>query len=344
MAASTLVGLPEALRDYGLPVTLVDGWRTRGSGAFGRYEGVLLHHTAERWRVGSDAGLHSVVHGSRSAPPPVAAGYVGRSRVAGHRLNRVYMVSAEVANHAGTRKDPLSGRVVPGEVGGNSELVGWEVAHDGLDEPVTDEMIETVAAVAAATHDYCGTDPRRTWGHREWRRKKIDPVYSMSMMRDLVVARRRAGPGTGTGTGTGITLLSHGSTTALEDDMPLTRADAELVADTIYNRQVRFPAIGRFAAGTAPTHQHLGWLVARGRFIADEVAAARVRDAANAATIAALAEALTRALSGVGNDNVDTASVIAEVGGKVDQAVADVRSDLDNERAAAEAFAPDPQP
>lgn len=154
------LGLADRIRAAGVDVVEVAGWQTRGSESF-RPRGSVNHHTAGP-RAGTVPSLRICTHGRADLPGPLCQVLLGRDL-------RAYVIAAGRANHAG-----------PGGwrgLAGNSSVYGLEVEHVGTTaEPVSDELIEAMAAVHAAF--LCGVeapDPGLVCQHAEWApRRKVD--------------------------------------------------------------------------------------------------------------------------------------------------------------------------
>jgi hypothetical protein len=132
------IGLATRLRDMGLRVKEVDGWRTRGSSSF-HPRGAVTHHTAG-----------AALSPGRIAPSLEICTH-GRSDLAGPLCNiymdyegTIYTVAAGRANRAGI-PDGGSCRGMTG----NSSAWGFEIEHQGRGvlEP---ERAEIAAAAQAA--------------------------------------------------------------------------------------------------------------------------------------------------------------------------------------------------
>jgi hypothetical protein len=124
--------LPTLLRDAGLEVEEIDGWRTRGrpasTGDFAPV-GVLNHHTgasANGWTLAREMAyaIWMFITGRPpSLPAPLCQIALGRS-------GTVYLGAAGRANHAGTAK--ASGSVAAGD--GNSLYIGIEWMLSGTEK------------------------------------------------------------------------------------------------------------------------------------------------------------------------------------------------------------------
>lgn len=151
--------LADRLRDAGLAVLEVEGWRTRGADTL-HAKAFVRHHTAGS-ATGDTPSLGIVVNGRSDLPGPLANIYLGRDRV-------VYVVAAGKANHAGTP----DGGSWKGCLG-NSDAYGLEIEHPGT-SPLADDMHALAArACAAIIAGRFGTS--MVCDHKEWApSRKID--------------------------------------------------------------------------------------------------------------------------------------------------------------------------
>src|SRR5437762_7460474 len=165
MSDFPLTWMGKALRDRGLKVRAVKGWRTRGRPFSFDPRGVVFHHTASNRKSGSDPSLAICVQGRSDLPGPLCHLMIGRD-------GTVYLVAAGRANHAG-----LGGpwRNIPQD-SANTYTIGVEVENDGVGEPWTDQLLDTCAEVFATL--LVGLHRTQSWliGHKEWAAgRKIDP-------------------------------------------------------------------------------------------------------------------------------------------------------------------------
>lgn len=130
-------GMADRLREWGLNVVEVDGWRERGRST-PRFGGHVSHHTADGPR-GVAPSLGLVIHGgSNTAPGPLANVLQGR---ADDGDDPIFVIAAGTANHAGTGGwGPLSG---------NSTVWGNEIEHTGREE-LPEHRVRIACRVAAA--------------------------------------------------------------------------------------------------------------------------------------------------------------------------------------------------
>lgn len=109
-----VLGLPEALRKFGLTVETVPGWQTRGSDAFNP-GGSIGHHTAGSSR-GTRPSLGICTYGRTDLPGPLCNTFTDRNGVA-------IVVASGRANHAG--------RGLFRGLTGNSAFLGHEAEDEG---------------------------------------------------------------------------------------------------------------------------------------------------------------------------------------------------------------------
>ncbi|HEY9353032.1 MAG TPA: N-acetylmuramoyl-L-alanine amidase [Nocardioides sp.] len=158
--------LPGLLRDAGLRVVEVDGWRDRGRPGSFAPVGVLCHHTATRKSTSDSAVVRLLRVGRSDLPGPL-------SQLGLARDGTVYIIAAGRANHAGRAKS--SGAVAAGD--GNELYIGIEAFNDGVGEPwpaVQREAYELLAAVLSV--EVTGNSAQTVRAHRETSiTGKIDP-------------------------------------------------------------------------------------------------------------------------------------------------------------------------
>jgi hypothetical protein len=169
----------------GLDVTEVDGWQTRGSEAF-RPTGSVHHHTGGALK-GVAPSLGVCINGRSDLPGPLCHVFGPREE-----SNRVYLVAAGKANHAGA--GGWRG------INGNSSVWGLEEEHTGgPNEPVSELRIDRMARVHAAFL-FGTSEALMNCQHREWApgRKPdfIAKFIDADQFRDRIAAhlRRMANP------------------------------------------------------------------------------------------------------------------------------------------------------
>lgn len=171
-------GIAQRLRNFGLNVVEVNGWRTRGSDTFNP-KGSVDHHTAGP-RKGNAPSLGICVNGRADLPGPLCNVLVGRD-------NTCYVVAAGRANHAGTGGW--------GGLQGNASVYGVERENVGDgSEPWTLAQYDTAARVHAALVSAAGARADLVCEHKEWApRRKVDAWgVDGNVMRQLVRDRLAA--------------------------------------------------------------------------------------------------------------------------------------------------------
>lgn len=188
MTYRRLTNLADVLREAGLKVVEVDGWKTRGrptsTGSFDPV-GVLCHHTATG-KSSSDASVvNLLVRGRSDLPGPLAQLGLARD-------GTVYVVAAGRANHAGTAK--ASGTVGAGD--GNALYVGIEAFNDGRGEPWPAAQYDAyVRLCATLSLKITGSSANTVRGHKETSvTGKIDPTFDMGVFRVRVAKAMNATP------------------------------------------------------------------------------------------------------------------------------------------------------
>lgn len=155
------LGLPDALRRFGLKVELVDGWETRGNASFNP-RGSVNHHTAGGPK-GVRPSLAVCVNGRGGTSPlkgPLCNTFLDRNGVA-------IVVAAGRANHAGT--GGFAGLI------GNSAVFGTEAESTGNGKDWTPAQIEAYPRIIAAYHWLMKQKNASTnCNHSTWTSRKID--------------------------------------------------------------------------------------------------------------------------------------------------------------------------
>lgn len=178
---SRILWLADVLRDAGLDVVEVDGWKGRGVAGLTPI-GVMEHHTAGALGRPTPS-LNICINGRAGLPGPLCNVYIGRDL-------RCYVVASGIANHAGVG-GPY-GRI-PRNAGGRY-TVGFEIEHTGTSaESWRPELVEVAARATAAIAarinagaNYAGI------AHKEWTKRKIDPyAWNMVAFRNQVAGLRK---------------------------------------------------------------------------------------------------------------------------------------------------------
>lgn len=174
---------PTILRNAGLTVVEVDGWKTRGrpasTGGFNP-KGVLCHHTATGPSSKNDSVVKLLVNGRSDLPGPLCQFGLGRD-------GTVYLVASGRANHAGKAKQ--STPMPAGD--GNDLYYGIEAFNNGVGEKWSEKQMTAYALLCAVlcvkfTKNGYGT----VRGHKETSvTGKIDPTFSMPDFRKSVEAK-----------------------------------------------------------------------------------------------------------------------------------------------------------
>lgn len=157
MTYRRLTDLADVLRDAGLDVEEIDGWKTRGrpasTGGFSPV-GNLWHHTggAPDTRAYADWMARE---GRADLPAPLC-------HVAVTRGGRMIVSAAGRANHAG--KARAAGPVPAGD--GNALYAGWECMNTGS-EGWTKDQYRAMVVAAAATSLHYGWSAQANRAHRE---------------------------------------------------------------------------------------------------------------------------------------------------------------------------------
>ena len=170
--------LPTVLRNAGLTVHEVSGWKTRGADSWGPIRGITCHHTAGS-RNSTDAGeIKVLVDGRAGLPGPIAQLYLSRD-------GDWHVIASGHCNHNKT------GWGGPNKGYGNDSLLGVEAQHSGAGETWTavqyDSYVRGVAALV--NHQASGWDVSvaRVAGHKEHQPgDKSDPTFNMDTFRARV--------------------------------------------------------------------------------------------------------------------------------------------------------------
>lgn len=142
-----LTWLADELRKAGLRVSEVPGWKTRGSDQF-HPEGMTWHATAGSRKATAQAEVNVILHGSTSAPPPIAQLMLDRD-------GTFYVCAAGRCNHNKTGWDG------PNKGLGNTHLIGLEMANDNRGEPWPEVQLDAARRGTAAILARLNADPMR---------------------------------------------------------------------------------------------------------------------------------------------------------------------------------------
>ena len=185
ISTSDVIKAFRGLRDIPVKVNELLGWDEKSvPGPFDPV-GIMVHHTAGAV-TGNAPSLPVCINGRAGLPGPIVQLLIGRDGI-------VHVISAGRCNHAGMGSMEVLRRVRRGEpptgdaavlqladsVGGNGHFIGIEVEHTGkASEQYTGEAMRSLLAVLAHLCKELGIKPAQIIGHREWTRRKVDPVYN----------------------------------------------------------------------------------------------------------------------------------------------------------------------
>jgi len=155
--------MAQRLRDAGLKVAEVDGWRVRGNNSGGNFypRGFVVHHTAGAPpSAGRAPSLYICIHGRSDLNGPLCNIYMDYE-------GTIYTIAAGCANHAGY---PDGGSYKG--MTGNSTAWGLEIEHPGTYPLEPERAALAQRAVAAIIKGTC--DETMVCYHKEWTRQKPD--------------------------------------------------------------------------------------------------------------------------------------------------------------------------
>lgn len=163
-----LTDLADVLRDGGLRVVEVDGWKTRSHGSMGTPACIVLHHTAGP-KTGDCPSLPTVRDGRPDLAGPLAHLLLARSGV-------WYVVAAGLCWHTGATLQPWQS---------NATAIGIEAEATGVDAWPAVQMSSYVRGVRALA-DHYGIPAARVLGHKEIaspKGRKVDPNFDCAAFR-----------------------------------------------------------------------------------------------------------------------------------------------------------------
>lgn len=161
------VGLVAHLRQWGLKVEEIDGWRHRGRPYNFYPRAIIAHHTASGAQSGNFASQGIVTNGRSDLPGPLCQFLLGRD-------GTVRLVAAGYSNHAGYG-GPRAG--IPANQG-NTYTYGIEAENNGVGEAWSKAQLNAYYRLCAALLVWMGTkDVEKVFAHKEWAAgRKIDPA------------------------------------------------------------------------------------------------------------------------------------------------------------------------
>lgn len=171
-----LTDLADILRNAGLNVVEVDGWKTRGHGVMASAKGILIHHTAGP-ATGDFPSLRVVRDGRSDLAGPLSQLGLGRT-------GTWYVIAAGRSYHAGATIDD--------SIFGNSNAIGIEAEATGSPATNTghahwpDVQYESYVRGVKALQAAYGIPTSRVLGHKEAAvpaGRKPDPNFSMPEFR-----------------------------------------------------------------------------------------------------------------------------------------------------------------
>jgi peptidoglycan hydrolase-like protein with peptidoglycan-binding domain len=181
--AHSLIWLPEVLTRAGLKVSEVKGWENRGQTDVGRIFGVICHHTVGS-KTGNMPSLSNLTDGDAKLRGPKAQLGLARD-------GTFFVIAAGRANHAGKGEFRFTenGNIKTIK-NGNSNFIGIEGENTGLsnDLPWPEVQMEAYARGVAAILKHLKQGSVFCIGHREWTKRKIDPLFDMNQFRSNVAA------------------------------------------------------------------------------------------------------------------------------------------------------------
>lgn len=170
-----LLWLADVLRAAGLQVVEVDGWKTRGSDAYGPVRGLVCHETRGS-ATSTDMGeIGVLIKGRPGLSGPISQLYLSRTGV-------WHVVASGTCHHVKTGW----GGVHTGY--GNDSLIGVEAQHAESEDwnRKSGQFVSYVAGVAAICA-HMGWAANQVVGHKEHQPgDKPDPEFDMKQFRALV--------------------------------------------------------------------------------------------------------------------------------------------------------------
>lgn len=169
------------LRNHGVIVKKVKGWKTRGHPGTFDPRAHCNHHTGSNRDSGPAPALGIVTFGRSDLPGPLSNFVTARNGV-------LYIVAAGRCYHAGYG-GPWHG--IPKD-SGNSYMTSNEIENDGRGEPYSEKQMRIVAILDACLLKKMKRTVFMDGSHKEWAPdRKIDPTFDMNKHRARVKARMR---------------------------------------------------------------------------------------------------------------------------------------------------------
>jgi Negative regulator of beta-lactamase expression len=178
----SLTWLPDVLKDAGLKVSEVDGWKDRGLGDVGNIFGIICHHTGVKNPSKLNMPTLKSLRDGRKAEPGLAALPGPLAQLGLGRDGTYFVIAAGRAAHAG--KGVFNG------VSGNLRFIGIEAENGGTQsDPWPDVQLEAYHRGVAAILQHLGKDESFCCGHKEYApHRKDDPSLNMNDFRAAVSA------------------------------------------------------------------------------------------------------------------------------------------------------------
>lgn len=142
--------LATVIRESGMNVIEVSGWKSRNHGSLASVESIICHHTAGA-ATGNYPSLGVVTNGRSDLAGPLAQLGLGRD-------GTVYVIANGVAWHAGA--------TINDAVWGNSRSIGIEAENTGS-QPWPPEQVDAYAKLIAVLCRHYGLGVDRVRGHKE---------------------------------------------------------------------------------------------------------------------------------------------------------------------------------
>ena len=174
-----VTNLADILRNAGLNVVEVSGWKTRGHGQMNSIKSILVHHTAGP-ATGDFPSLAVVRDGRSDLPGPLSQLGLGRT-------GTWYVIAAGLSYHAGKTTDD--------SLYSNANSIGIEAEGTGVPSSNTGHaywpeiQYQSYVRGVKALRTAFGLSAARVLGHKEAASpigRKIDPNFSMTEFRAAI--------------------------------------------------------------------------------------------------------------------------------------------------------------